>query len=107
MISRSRWLAGSQTVSVPVARTINKVAFGGATTFAFDPGASLSVGAAEVEESAAVSITGEAGANLLRIGTSKCLASAERAHFPVNGGEATQDTLGWIVPKPGLKIILR
>ena len=100
-------LSGSQTVSVPVARTIDKVAFGGATTLSFAPGASLSVGAAEVEESAAVSITGEAGANLLRIGTSKCLASAERAHFPVNGGEATQDTLGWIVPKPGLKIILR
>ena len=54
-----------------------------------------------------MSITGEAGANLLRIGTSKCLTPAERAHFTVNGGEATQDTLGWIVPKPGLKIILR
>ena len=100
-------LAGSQTVSVPVARTLDKVAFGGATTFAFDPGASLSIGTAEVEESAAVSITGEAGANLLRIGTSKCLASAARAHFLVNGGDATQDTLGWIIPKPGLKVIIR
>ena len=100
-------LSGSQTVSVPVARTIDKVAFGGATTLSFAPGASLAVGTAEIEDSAAVSVVGEAGANLLRIGTSKCLASAERAHFTVNGGEATQDTLGWIVPKPGLKIILR
>ena len=100
-------LSGSQTVTVPVARTIDKVAFGGATTFAFDPGASLSVGAAEVEDSAAVSVVGEAGANLLRIGTSRCLTRDERAHFLVNGGEATQDTLGWIVPKPGLKVILR
>ena len=97
-------LAGSQTVSVPVARTIDKVAFGGTTTFAFDPGASLSVGAAEVEDSALVNVSGE---NLLRIGTAKCLAPAARAHFSVNGGEATQDTSGWIILKPGLKIILR
>ncbi len=100
-------LSGSQTVSVPVARTIDKVAFGGATTLSFAPGASLSIGTAEIEDSAAVSVIGEAGANLLRIGTSKCLAPAARAHFSVNGGEATQDNLGWIVPKPGLKIILR
>ena len=100
-------LSGSQTVSVPVARTIDKVAFGGATTLSFAPGASLSVGTAEIEDSAAVSVVGEAGANLLRIGTSRCLTRDERAHFSVNGGEATQDTSGWIVPKPGLKIILR
>ena len=100
-------LSGSQTVSVPVARTIDKVAFGGATTLSFAPGASLSVGTAEIEDSAAVSVVGEAGANLLRIGTSRCLTRDERAHFSVNGGEATQDTLGWIVPKPGLKVILR
>ena len=100
-------LSGSQTVSIPVARMLDKVAFGGATTLSFASGASLSVGAAEVEDAAAVSVIGEAGANLLRIGTSKCLAPAARAHFTVNGGEATQDTLGWIVPKPGLKVILR
>ena len=100
-------LSGSQTVSVPVARTIDKVAFGGATTLSFAPGASLSVGTAEIEDSAAVSVVGEAGANLLRIGTSRCLTRDERAHFSVNGGEATQDTSGWIVLKPGLKIILR
>ena len=35
------------------------------------------------------------------------LAVAERAHFAVNGSEATQDNQGWIVLKPGLKIILR
>ena len=97
-------LSGSQTVTVPVARTISNVAFGGATTFAFDPGASLSVGTAEVEDAAAVNVSGE---NLLRIGTSKCLAPAARAHFSVNGSEATQDTSGWIILKPGLKIILR
>jgi len=100
-------LSGSQTVTVPEARALDKVAFGGATTLSFAPGASLSVGSAEVEDAAAVSILGEAGANLLRIGTSRCLTRDERAHFTVNGGEATQDTLGWIVPKPGLKIILR
>ena len=100
-------LSGSQTVTVPEARTLDKVAFGGATTLSFAPGASLSVGSAMVEDAAAVSILGEAGANLLRIGTSRCLTRNERAHFTVNGGEATQDTLGWIVPKPGLKIILR
>jgi len=97
-------LSGSQTVSVPVARTLDKVAFGGATTLSFAPDASLSVGTAEVEDSALVNVS---GANLLRIGTSKCLAPAARAHFTVNGGEATQDTLGWIILKPGLKIILR
>ena len=100
-------LSGSQTVSVPVARTLDKVAFGGATTFAFDLGASLSVGAAEVEESAAVSITGEAGANLLRIGTSKCLAPSARAHFTINGYDASQNKYGWIVPKPGILISFR
>ena len=94
-------------MTVPEARALDKVAFGGATTLSFAPGASFSVGSAEVEDAAAVSILGEAGANLLRIGTSRCLTRDERAHFTVNGGEATQDTLGWIVPKPGLKIILR
>ena len=100
-------LSGLQTVTVPEARTLDKVAFGGATTLSFAPGASLSVGSAEVEETAAVSVVGTPGANLLRIGTSKCLAPAARAHFSVNGGEATQDALGWIVLKPGMKIIFR
>lgn len=98
---------GSQTVSVTGARSLDNVAFGGATTFTFAEGASLSVGSAEIESAAAVSVVGKAGANLLRIGTSKCLTSAERVHFTVNGGEATQDTAGWIVPIPAIKIILR
>ena len=100
-------LSGSQTVTVPVARTLDKVVFGGATTFAFDPGASLSVGSAEIEDAAAVNVSGAAGANLLRIGTSKSLTQGERAHFAVNGSEASQDNQGWIIPKPGMKIILR
>ncbi len=99
--------AGSQTVAVTGAQSLDNVAFGGATTFTFAEGASLSVGSAEIESAAAVSVVGKAGANLLRIGTSKCLTSAERVHFTVNGGEATQDALGWIVLIPGMKIILR
>ena len=100
-------LSGSQTVSVPVARTIDKVAFGGATTLSFALGASLSVGVAEVEDSAAVSVVGEAGANLLRIGTSKCFDKEQRTQFTVNGAAATQDNLGWIVLRPGTKLIVR
>ena len=73
----------------------------GATAFAFAEGASLSVGSAEVEESAAVSVS---GANLLRIGTSKCLTRDERSHISVNGFGARQDADGWIVPKPGIII---
>ena len=100
-------LSSSQTVSVTGTRSLDKVAFGGATSFTFAEGASLSVGSAEIEDAAAVSVVGKSGANLLRIGTSKCLAPAACAHFTVNGGEARQDALGWIVPKPGLKIIIR
>ena len=54
-----------------------------------------------------MSVVGKSGANLLRIGTSKSLTRIEHAHFAVNGSEATQDNQGWIVPKPGLKIIFR
>ena len=97
-------LSGSQTVSVPVARTLDKVAFGGATTFAFASGASLSIGSTEIEDAALVNVL---GANLLRIDTSKSLTKNERAHFAVNGSEATQDNQGWIVTKPGMKIIFR
>ena len=97
-------LAGSQTVAVTGARTLGKVTFGGATTFAFDPGASLSVGFAEIEDAAAVNVP---GANLLRIGTSKDLTQDERAHFAVSGSAATQDNQGWIVPKSGMKIVVR
>ena len=97
-------LSGSQTVTVPVSRTLDKVAFGGTTTFTFDPGASLSVDTAEVEDSALVNVSGE---NLLRIGTSKCLAPAARAHFSVNGNDASQDRNGWIVLKPGIVISIR
>jgi hypothetical protein len=97
-------LSDSQTVTVPVARTLDTVAFGGATTFSFAPGASLSVGTAEVEDAAVVNVS---GANLLRIGTTKSLTQDERAHFTVNGSEATQDNSGWIVQKPGMLIIFR
>ena len=79
----------------------------GATALSFAPGASLSIGAAEVEDSAAVSVIGATDANLLRIGSSKCLTRAEREHFTVNGCEATQDTDGWVVPRPGFRIIIR
>ena len=97
-------LSGSQTVTVPVARALGKVAFGGATTFAFGSGASLSVGSAEIEGSAAVDVS---GVNLLRIGTAKCMSKEQCAHFTVNGAPATQNDQGWIVPKPGTKIIIR
>ena len=100
-------LSGSQTVAVPAARTLGSVAFGGATSFTFAEGASLSVGSAEIEDAAAVSVVGKVGANLLRIGTSKCLTKEQRMHFTVNGAAATQDDLGWIVPKPGAKLIVR
>ena len=99
--------SGAQTVTVSGERTIDNVAFGGATTLSFAPDASLSTDIAEVEEGAAVSIVGAAGANLLRIGTSKCLTRAEREHFTVNGYEATQNADGWVVPKPGFRIIVR
>ena len=79
----------------------------GETALAFAPDASLAIGAAEIEDSAAVSVVGVAGANLLRIGTSKCLTRTERGHFTVNGYEATQDADGWVVPKPGFRIIIR
>ena len=97
----------AKTVTVSGERTIDNVAFGGATTLSFAPDASLSTDIAEVEEGAAVSIVGAAGANLLRIGTSKCLTRAEREHFTVNGYEATQNADGWVVPKPGFRIIVR
>ena len=97
-------LSGSQTVTVPVARTLGKVAFGGATTFAFGSGASLSVGSAEIEDVSAVNVS---DANLLRIGTTKCMSKEQQAHFMVNGALATQDDQGWIIAKPGMVIILR
>ena len=97
-------ISGSQTVTVPVARTLDKVAFGGATTFSFATGASLSVGTAEIEDAAAVNVS---GANLLRIGTTKSLTQDERARFTVNGSEATQDNSGWIVQKPGMLIVIQ
>lgn len=99
--------SGAQTVTISGARTLDKVAFGGATALAFAPDASLAIGAAEIEDSAAVSVVGVAGANLLRIGTSKCLTRTEREHFTVNGYEATQDADGWVVPKPGYRFIVR
>ena len=97
-------LSGSQTVTVPVARTMGNVVFGGSTTFAFGSGASLAVVSAEIEDAAAVDVS---GANLLRIGTAKCMSTEQRAHFTVNGAPATQDDQGWIVPKPGTKIFIR
>jgi len=97
-------LAGSQTVSVPVARTIDKVAFGGVTALSFAPGASLSVGAAEVEDAAAVSVS---GANLLRIGTSRVLSKDQCAHFWVKGVPARQNSGGWMVTKPGIQVNFR
>ena len=99
--------SGTQTVTVSGARTLDKVAFGGATALAFASDASLAIGAAEVEDSAAVSVVGAAGAKLLRIGTSKRLTRTEREHFTVNGYEATQDADGRVVPKPGFRIIVR
>ncbi len=100
-------MSGSQTVTVPLARTMGNVAFGGATTFAFAEGASLSVDAAEIEDSAVVSVVGTVGTNLLRIGTSKKLTKDERTHFAVNGFGASQDDQGWIIPKFGMKITFR
>ena len=47
------------------------------------------------------------GVNLLRIGTAKCMSKEQCAHFTVNGAPATQNDQGWIVPKPGTKIIIR
>ena len=99
--------SGAQTVTISGEQTIDKVAFGGATTLSFDLGASLFIGTAEIEDSAAVSVVGAAGTNLLRIGTSKCLTQSEREHFTVNGCEARQDTDGWVLPKPGFRIIVR
>lgn len=97
-------LSGSQTVTVPAARTLDKVVFGGATTFAFNQGASLSVGTAEIEDAAAVNVSGE---SLLRIGTSKGLTKGERAHFAINGAGAMQDDGGWIVRKSGMTVTIR
>ena len=94
-------VSGQQNVLVTGERSIADIAFGGATAFAFAEGASLSVGSAEVEDVAAVSVS---GANLLRIGTSKCLTRDERSHISVNGFGARQDADGWIVPKPGIVI---
>ena len=97
-------LSGSQTVAVTSARTLDKVVFGGATTFAFGSGASLSVGTAEIEAAAAVNVSGE---NLLRVGTSKVLTRDECAHFTVSGSAATQNDQGWIVQKPGIFVIIQ
>ena len=97
-------LSGSQTVTVPAARTLGDVAFGGATAFSFAEGASLSVGSAEVEDAAAVSVSDE---NLLRIGTSKCLTKEQCEHFTVKGSPAAQNDGGWMVQKPGLVLIFR
>ena len=97
-------LSGSQTVTVPAARTMGNVAFGCATALSFADGASLAVNSAEIEDSAAVSVS---GANRLRIGTSKCLGKEQRAHFTVNGADATQDDAGWIVLEPGTVLIFR
>ena len=97
-------LSGLQTVAVTGARTLDRVVFGGATTFSFAAGASLSVGSAEIEAAAAVNVSGE---NLLRIGTSKGLTRDECAHFTVNGSAAMQDEYGWIVQKPGLSVIIQ
>jgi hypothetical protein len=83
---------------------MGNVVFGGSTTFAFGSDASLSIGSAEIEDSAAVNVT---GANLLRIGTTKFMSKTQQAHFTVNGCPATQNDQGWIVPKPGMRIIFR
>ena len=97
-------LSGSQMVTVPVARTLDKVAFGGATTFSFATGASLSVVSAEIEDAAAVNVL---GVNLLRVGSSKGLTRDECAHFTVNGSAAAQNDQGWIVQKPGMLIVVQ
>ena len=97
-------LSGSQTISVPVARTIDKVVFGGITALSFAPGASLSIGAAEVEVAAAVSVS---GANLLRIGTSRVLSKDQCNHFWVKGVPARQNNGGWMVTRPGIQVNFR
>ncbi|MBR4651969.1 MAG: hypothetical protein IKO72_01280 [Kiritimatiellae bacterium] len=100
-------LSGSQTVTVPELRTFGKVAFGGATAFAFADGASISADSADVEEGATVSLMGALGGMFMRIGTEKCLTAAELVHFTVNGYEAVQKAEGWIMPKKGISILLR
>ena len=97
-------VSGAQTVSVTDARTLDRVVLGGATTFAFDSGASLFVRSAEIESAALVDVL---GANLLRIGMAKCMSKEQRAHFTVNGAPSTQDNEGWIVPESGTKIVIR
>ncbi|MBR2839281.1 MAG: hypothetical protein IKE55_10885 [Kiritimatiellae bacterium] len=99
--------SGSQTVAVTGARTLGKVAFGGATTLAFAPGASLCAGSAEVEDAASVDVVGATGSDLLRIGTAKCLTREECAHFSVRGAPAAQNDQGWIVAKPGMVLVVR
>ena len=100
-------LVGLQAVTVPTARTLGKVAFGGTTAFSFAEGASLSVQSAEIEDAAAVLVVGASDANLLRIGTTKCLSKDQCEHFTVNGSPAKQNDDGWMVRKPGMVLILR
>ena len=100
-------VSGQQNVLVTGERSIADIAFGGATAFAFAEGASLSVGSAEVEESAAVSVVGKPGDQRLRVGASQSLTRAERAHFKVNGIPARQNSDGWIIHAPGATISVR
>ena len=97
----------SQAVAVTGARTLEAAAFGGATTFSFADGASLAIAAAEVEDAAAVSLVGALGEHSLRIGTGKTLSKEALAKFMYNGHPARQTDDGYILPKPGLMIIVQ
>lgn len=96
-----------QTAIVSADCMFDRMIFGGRTTLSLTDGAALLIGAISLEAAGEVTVDGNLEGNVLRIGTTKCLTTSERAKIRFRGRRVAQDENGYLRPAPGLNLWLR
>ena len=99
--------AGSQTATVAGNLTFDSLAFDGATTLSLAKDATLSLGGLSLGAAATVTVDGDLTANVLRVGTGKCLTAAERSKIRYQGRSVRQDDDGYLHPAQGAVLLIR
>ena len=99
--------AGEVTSAANVSTDVAKLTIGGTNTIDFAAGSVLTCTNLTFTAAAKkLNLTGEVGDRSFRVGTTKCLTSAQLAQVRINGRSAVQDYDGYLVPA-GLMVIIR
>lgn len=99
--------AGEVTLAANVSTDVAKLTIGGTNTIDFAAGSVLTCTNLTFTAAAKkLNLTGEVGDRSFRVGTTKCLTTAQLAQVRINGHHAVQDQNGYLI-QGGLAMVIR